>query len=697
MNTLRLKNKITQKDNTRIGATPNSKFDLEMMRQIVTIFEVHHVKKCKLFIRFDDANPRMVNEIDYLRWDNLLKYLEIFNIKFIYQHNRIQLYYKYANKLIKNNLAYVCFCKNDDIHKQKKANLHCKCRNHTVKENKKLWKDMISGQYKEKDCVLRLKAKEESKNPVLRDWVLFQIIDIDHPKLDQKYHVWPLYDFASTIDDHDLKVTFAIRSVKHQATDQKQIQLAKYLDLKNPKFIYLGKLKTNLFDYDILKYLGHTNFSKINRDFKDILLDIPITEKNILPIQLVQSSNSKLYQNFWIENIFSEFIIHKLNSNEKEKIARIGFYFFELANEFIREANYMSTKINIIEGVETNNKEQKSEIQEKCSRFYLLSCRYLKMTSNIFSHLSDNVSEKEKDKFALLCTYFEYWFKTSESLSSYALGNYFENKDCMQDARSKYKKAEKFRMEAFKIVNGVKDYISLKKEAQAGIKVYQAEEKRIYYKGKKYNGDINSQLNDLEEIINLRKEAAVLYREAKREDLFYYNRYKAIGLKITKLIFSKKSIDEDTEDRFIYFSNMSKLMQSIYLMSRKEKIKTFDPSKTDEYKTAIYLISPSFSKEYFRIKKGLSSISGLRKREFLKYFFIAASGLLIINTFTILKVLEFKNMLFTYLISMVWPTIEFLTDIEIPTFKVIINHIKRAILIKRYLIVRRIQRLPKYE
>lgn len=699
MKILSLKNKITQKDKTRIGATPNSKFDLEMIRQIVAILKECHVKKCKLFIRFDDANPRVVNAKDYLRWNNLLKWLEISNIKFIYQHERLKLYYKYADKLIENNLAYVCFCKNGDIHKQKRSNIYCKCRKHTVKENKKLWKDMISGEYKEKDCVLRLKTKEDSNNPVLRDWVLFQIIDIEHPKLDQKYHVWPLYDFASTIDDHEKKVSFVIRSVKHQATDQKQIQIAKYLKLKNPKFIYLGKLKTNLFDYDILKYLGHTNFSKINKDFKDILLNIPITEKNFLPIQLVQKSNSKFYQNFWIENIFSEFIIHKLSSNEKEKVARIGFYLFELANEFIREAQYMSTNLSIFEEIGTNNKEQKSKIQEKCSRFFLLACRYLKRTSKIFSQLSDTdiLSEDEKDKFTLLCTYFEYWFKTGESLSSYALGNYFENNDSMQKAKSEYKKAEKFRMEAFKIVNGVKNYIFLKKEAQAGIKVYQAEQKRVYYETVKNHRDINSQINDLEEIINLREEAAALYREANREDLFHYNRYKAIGLKMFKLNLSEKSIDEETKDSYIHFSIMTKLTQSIYSVSREENIKTFDLSKMKEYKDVVYLISPSFSKEYFQIKKGLSSISGLRKGENVKFFLIATCGFLIASIFSFFKVLDFKYTIFAYLISIFWPTIDFLIDIEIPTFKVIINHIKRAIIIKRYLISRRISRLTKYE
>lgn len=95
---------------------------------------------------------------------------------------------------------------------------------------------------KEGEAVVRVKTDLENKNPAVRDWPAFRIVDKSKHPLDKKTRVWPLLNFASAIDDHDFGITHIIRGIDLSVSDDRQKYLYDYFKWKYPETIYTGKL-----------------------------------------------------------------------------------------------------------------------------------------------------------------------------------------------------------------------------------------------------------------------------------------------------------------------------------------------------------------------------------------------------------------------------------------------------------------------
>ena len=126
-----------------------------------------------------------------------------------YKSDRLEIYYKYAEELIKKDKAYVCSCSQADFKKFKDSEKDCPHRRLKVEENLKLWKEMFSAP--EGSTAVRLKTSMQHPNPAFRDRVLFRISDREHPKVGKKYRVWPTLEMSWAIDDHLLGVTHILR------------------------------------------------------------------------------------------------------------------------------------------------------------------------------------------------------------------------------------------------------------------------------------------------------------------------------------------------------------------------------------------------------------------------------------------------------------------------------------------------------
>ena len=95
--------------------------------------------------------------------------------------------------------------------------------------------------YKEGEAVLRIKTDINHPNPAIRDWIAFRIVNKPkHPY--SKNKVWPLLNFASAIDDHDLKVTHILRGIDLKSSVERQNYIYEYFEWKYPETIYTGKL-----------------------------------------------------------------------------------------------------------------------------------------------------------------------------------------------------------------------------------------------------------------------------------------------------------------------------------------------------------------------------------------------------------------------------------------------------------------------
>ncbi len=127
----------------------------------------------------------------------------------IYKSERLELYYEYAEKLIKKDAAYICKCPAVILRKNREQGKDCTCRARSIRDNQKEWKNIFTAE--QGKAVLRIKTSMQHPNPAFRDRVLFKISDRKHSRVGTKYRVWPTLEMSWAIDDHELGITHIIR------------------------------------------------------------------------------------------------------------------------------------------------------------------------------------------------------------------------------------------------------------------------------------------------------------------------------------------------------------------------------------------------------------------------------------------------------------------------------------------------------
>ena len=142
----------------------------------------------KFYVRIEDTNPENIYKPAYKMIEQESKWLFDGIAKIVVQSDRMNLYYKYAEKLIKKNSAYVCTCSQEEFKKFVDAKKNCPCRNSSAKENLFKWKKMLK-ELKEGNAVLRFKSDMKHKNPAMRDFPLARINLEKHPLQGNKYRV----------------------------------------------------------------------------------------------------------------------------------------------------------------------------------------------------------------------------------------------------------------------------------------------------------------------------------------------------------------------------------------------------------------------------------------------------------------------------------------------------------------------------
>ena len=199
----------------------------------------------KLYVRIEDTNPENIYKPAYKMIEQESKWLTNGIAEIIIQSERMNLYYKYAEQLIKKNSAYVCTCSGDDFRKYVKEKKDCSCRKLNIKENLERWKKMLDKKgFKEGEAVLRFKSSGgmKNKNPAMRDFPLARINIKEHILQKKKYRVWPLMNLAVTVDDIELGMTHIIRGKDHRDNAKRQEMIYKVLGKKFPWTGFLGRL-----------------------------------------------------------------------------------------------------------------------------------------------------------------------------------------------------------------------------------------------------------------------------------------------------------------------------------------------------------------------------------------------------------------------------------------------------------------------
>ena len=221
---------------TRFPPEPNGYPHIGHAKAAIINSEYAKMYGGKFILRMDDTNP----EAERMEYHAAIKVgLEWLGIEFDIIKNTsddIELFYEKGWELISSEKAYICTCKREDISKNRRERKACKCSLGDINKNSKRWEKMKT-KFKPGEAIVRFRGNMKADNAVMRDPVLFRIIDEKHYRLGEKYRIWPSYDLAVAIEDSIDGVTHAFRSKEFEL--RKEL-IEKILDALNMRKPYQG-------------------------------------------------------------------------------------------------------------------------------------------------------------------------------------------------------------------------------------------------------------------------------------------------------------------------------------------------------------------------------------------------------------------------------------------------------------------------
>jgi glutamyl-tRNA synthetase len=202
-------------------------------------------------VRFDDTDPE-TSRPDLEAYETIIEDIEYlgFEPDAVYRaSDRLEAYYDHARELIDLGGAYTCSCPGEEFSELKNDAEPCPHRDKDPEPVLEEFEAMIDGEYDAGDLVLRVKTDIEHKNPALRDWVAFRMIDRPHPReAAAEYRCWPMLDFQSGIDDHLIGITHIIRGIDLQDSAKRQRFVYDYFDWEYPEVVHWGHVQIDGYD-----------------------------------------------------------------------------------------------------------------------------------------------------------------------------------------------------------------------------------------------------------------------------------------------------------------------------------------------------------------------------------------------------------------------------------------------------------------
>lgn len=200
----------------------------------------------KLLLVFDDTVGSEEKKVDTEFFDLIRGDLELAGAppdQVYFKSDRIPLFYPWARRAIEAGLAYVCLCPAETLRANRAEGRACVHRTQGVDETLHLWEKMLGGSYGEGEAVLRLRTDMKEPDPAFRDRVLLRISEIDHPRVGQRYRVWPMLEFSWAVDDIELGISHVLRGKDLVIEDRMEQFLWDKLGVHGPPFIHWGILQ----------------------------------------------------------------------------------------------------------------------------------------------------------------------------------------------------------------------------------------------------------------------------------------------------------------------------------------------------------------------------------------------------------------------------------------------------------------------
>ncbi len=235
----------------RFAPNPNGPPHLGHARGMTVNGELRNKYDGKLILRFDDTDPvtkRPMKEA-YQMYEEDYEWLGYKPDEVRYSSKNFDKYIEYAEKLIEKGKAYVSKASQEEMQKHRREGTASEYRDQSIEKTMDLWEKMKNGGLEEGEAVLKVKTDLDHKNPAVRDFVAFRIIDdADHPITGDEYRVWPLLDFQGAIEDKLMGTTHIVRGKDLRASTKRQKYVYEYFDWEYPDIMYWGNVRISGFN-----------------------------------------------------------------------------------------------------------------------------------------------------------------------------------------------------------------------------------------------------------------------------------------------------------------------------------------------------------------------------------------------------------------------------------------------------------------
>lgn len=294
---------------TRFAPSPTGNLHIGGVRTAILSWLIAQKNKGEFLLRIEDTDkerskPEFVQDImNGLDWLDI----KINNQKNIpYQTQRFERYQKVAEQLVKNGLAYYCYCTNEEL-QQKREEYKEKTGHDGWKYDRK-WRDSkeippigvkpsirlkvpLDGSVVWKDLI---KGGIEIQNQQLDDFIIIRSDGI------------PTYNFCVVVDDVDMEISHVIRGEDHINNTPKQIHIYKALQKEIPIFGHVPL---------ILNMDGSKQSKRVNQNEK-------MDDDEILPMT---SLNYYQRKGFLPEAMVNYLLLISCNNIEKEIFTKEEF------------------------------------------------------------------------------------------------------------------------------------------------------------------------------------------------------------------------------------------------------------------------------------------------------------------------------------------------------------------------------------
>lgn len=206
---------------TRFPPEPNGYLHIGHAKAICLDFGSAEKFGGKCNLRFDDTNP-LKEETEYV--DSIKEDIHWLGFDWeereFYASDYFDKLYDFAIDLIKRGLAYVDDQSSEEIAAQKgtptRPGQESPFRKRPVEESLDIFKRMNDGEFKEGSHVLRAKIDMASPNMHMRDPVIYRVVNRAHHRTGNRWHVYPMYDFAHGQCDYFEGITHSLCTLEFE-------------------------------------------------------------------------------------------------------------------------------------------------------------------------------------------------------------------------------------------------------------------------------------------------------------------------------------------------------------------------------------------------------------------------------------------------------------------------------------------------